>query len=206
MRIYLTAVVCAMAVASLSACVTPDVYSGAASRALDLTGTWRSEAPEPLPGAGGDTNYLVREFVFEQDLWRIAFTIYDDATATAPLVSGENSGRFIVDDLGGEGGAEAEFSFERRSLTPRTPAIAQALSGGGCGAAAWVVGEAQSVLDRGCPAFRVFSRAACEREFDRIRLDGARLYLGARPADGFMCTPDLRPATVGAGALVRSRE
>jgi hypothetical protein len=190
--------------AASSACAAPE--SGAVSRAPDLTGKWRSEAPEPLPGAGGDTNYLVREFVFEEDRCRIAFTIYDDEAATARLVSGENSGRFSVDDLDSDRGAEAEFAFERRSLTPHTPAIAQALTEAGCGATAWMVGEAQSVLDSGCPAFRVFARTACAREYDRVRLDKGKLFLGARPGDGFMCTPDRRPATVGAAALVRSGE
>jgi hypothetical protein len=49
----------------------------------------------------------------------------------------------------------------------------------------------------------VFPKSECDREYDRVALVGERLFLGARPADGFMCAPDRRPAAVGEAALVR---
>jgi hypothetical protein len=59
------------------------------------------------------------------------------------------------------------------------------------------------VIERGCRAFRVFPKSECDREYDRVALVGERLFLGARPADGFMCAPDRRPGAVGDAALVR---
>jgi hypothetical protein len=168
-----------------------------------LDGRWRSERAEPLPAnAAGDVNYLVREFHFAGERWRIDFTIYDDAELQRPLLSGRNEGRFEI-GAGTDAGAGAEFFFETRTLTPRAPALAIALSQSGCGAGPWTVDRPQSVIERGCPAFRVFSRAECDREYDRVLVQGERLFLGARPADGFMCAPDRRPSAAGDAPLLR---
>lgn len=96
-----------------------------------------------------------------------------------------------------------EFWFENRTFTARADAIAVALSAAGCGDGSWLVGEPQSVIERGCRAFRVFPKSECDREYGRVALVGERLFLGARPADGFMCAPDRRPGAVGDAALVR---
>jgi hypothetical protein len=185
----------AMTIASLAA---------APMAAPALQGRWTSAEPEPLPGASAVTNYLVRDFSFEGDHWTIDFTIFADAQRNQPILSGRNSGTFR---LGPErdGTRNAEFDMEQRSLTPRNAVIAQALTAAGCGSGSWTVGVAQSVAEKGCKAFRVFSREACEREYDVVRIEGERLFLGARPADGFMCSPDRRPVITGTAALIRAR-
>jgi hypothetical protein len=95
--------------------------------------------------------------------------------------------------------------MEQRTLTPRTEAIAAALTAARCGSKPWTTGVAQSVADNGCETFRVFSRERCQREYDVVRIENGRLFLGARPADGFMCSPDRRPATTSPVGLVRAR-
>lgn len=169
-----------------------------------LEGRWTSAEPEPLPSATGSTNYLVREFSFENKRWRIDFTIYADAQRSRPILSGQNSGAFRLGPARG-GIRNAEFDMEQRTLTPRNSAIATALTAAGCGSRAWTVGVAQSVVEKGCKAFRVFSREECGREYDVLRIEDERLFLGARPADGFMCSADRRPAATSAAVLLRAR-
>jgi hypothetical protein len=169
-----------------------------------LEGRWTSAAPEPLPSANGSASYLVREFSFEADHWTIDFTVYADAQRSRPILSGRNSGAFRLGPAH-DGIRDAEFDMEQRTLTPRNAAIAEALTAAGCGSGSWTVGVAQSVAENGCKAFRVFSREACEREYDVVRVESERLFLGARPADGFMCSPDRRPASTGTAALIRAR-
>jgi hypothetical protein len=189
-----------LAVACLATCAI-----AATPLAATLEGRWRSEGPEPLPGQDGDTNYLVREFEFAGNRWRIDFVLYDDAELQRPLLSGRNEGRYVLGSASDGKAAPAEFFFDHRTLTARAEPIAAALSSAGCGDGKWVVNQSQSVFERGCRAFRVFSRAECDREYDRVVIVKDRLFLGARPADGFMCAPDRRPAGVGQAALMRAR-
>ena len=196
-------VLVAMVIASLSlaACVH-EVAAPVAAPILE--GMWRSAEPEPLPGASAVTNYLVRDFSFSGDRWTIDFTIYADAQRSRPTLSGRNSGTFRLSPAR-DGVSNAEFDMEQRTLTPRTAAMAEALTAAGCGSDKWTVDAAQSVAEKGCRAFRVFSRETCEREYDVVRIDGERLFLGARPADGFMCSPARRPVSIGTAALIRAR-
>jgi hypothetical protein len=193
----------ALALALMTACLAVSA-TGTTQLERTIEGRWHSERPEPLPGQDGDTNYLVREFEFDGGRWRIDFTVYDDEELQRPLFSGHNEGRYVIESAAdGAAAAPAEFFFDGRTLTARVDAVAAALSTAGCGDGKWVVGQPQSVIERGCRAFRVFPRAECDREYDRVALVGGRLFLGARPADGFLCTPDRRPSRVGEAALVR---
>jgi hypothetical protein len=150
-------------------------------------------------------NYLVRSFLFEGDRWSIDFTVYDDAAAQSPLFSGRNSGQFIVDSNPEGQESLAQFLFASRSLTADSQAIAEALTASGCGDGPWAVGTSQDITSKGCRAFRVYPRGECDREYDRVLRDGDRLFLGARPNDGNLCTPDRRPSRVSDDPLIRQR-
>lgn len=180
-------------------------FAATACNETPLAGRWQSEKPEAIRAAAGDVNYIVRTFEFSGDRWTIEFTLFDDAEATVPLLAGRNEGRYRLGPHSSqaEEAREAEFAFFNRTLTPKSSGMASALTRAGCGERPWEVGVAQSVIEGGCEAFRVYPRAKCDREFDLVRLDGDRMALGQRPADGFLCTPDRRPIATGA-PLVRS--
>jgi hypothetical protein len=74
----------------------------------------------------------------------------------------------------------------------------------GCGDGHSVVGKPQSVTERDFRALRLFPCAECDREYDRVLLVDGRLFFGARPVDGFVCTLGRRPVMVGTQPLVRS--
>jgi len=171
-----------------------------------LDGTWRSEAPEVLPGQAGAVSYLIREFEFSGSTWRIHFTVYADQALTVPLLAGDNVGDYIVAPGDPLAVAQpAEFRFKERTLQPLVQSMADALTRAGCADSAWTLGKSQSVFERGCKAFRVFPHSECDREYDRVQLRAGRLFLGARPSDGFMCRAESRPQTVSTDALQRVR-
>jgi hypothetical protein len=53
--------------------------------------------------------------------------------------------------------------------------------------------------------FRVYPLSECDGEYDLVTLRGDRLYLGARPADGNLCSEGKRPLELAENALVRKR-
>lgn len=171
----------------------------------NLDGRWRSTAAEPVERADGSVIYLQRDFRFDGDRWSIDFTVSVDAEGEQPLLSGHNAGRFSIGVYRAlDRSFEAYFGFERRTLTPRAPAIAEALNGAGCGSTRWTVGEEQDVTEQGCPEFRVLERTRCPGEYDLVRWTAEGLFLGARPADGDLCATERRPQRPGPHLLVRA--
>jgi hypothetical protein len=196
----LICIICTASVLFSGGCVTKPAVTA------QLDGTWRSEAPEVLPGQAGAVSYLIREFEFSGSTWRIHFTVYADQALTLPLFAGENTGDYVIatgDPL--TAAQPAEFLFRERTLQPLVQSMADALTRAGCADSAWTSGKSQSVFERGCRAFRVFPHSECDREYDRVQLRAGRLFLGARPSDGFMCLAERRPQTVSAEALQRVR-
>ena len=73
----------------------------------------------------------------------------------------------------------------------------------GCGRAGFAVGQATDILADGCAGLGAYPLAACPAEHDLVVLDGASLRLGARPADGNLCTDARRPTAPSPVALAR---
>jgi len=171
-----------------------------------LEGVWRSVAVEEIEAGGGRSTYLTRDFTFAGDRWAVEFTIYADAQGRMPVLRGSNGGRFSVGQaLRLADAFEADFSFDSRTLTPLHETTAAALTAARCGAEPWRVGQPQEVTLQGCPAFRVPAASQCPREFDILQFESGRLYLGARPATGDLCSAARRPDFAGQAALERVR-
>lgn len=174
--------------------------------AAALDGVWESERPERIDRADGTSVYLTRRFTFREGTWRIRFTVTSDADGGAPLFSGDFSGTFTIAEYTPLSDAfEARFFFSQRTLTPGNEEIAAAMDAAGCGTMPWRTGAAQDVHELGCEPFRVYPSAACRGEYDLIRLRGDRLFFGARPADGNLCSESRRPITLTKRAVIRKR-
>lgn len=165
---------------------------------LPLGGTWRSVGIETLHGPR--PTHLSRAFRFDGDRWAVDFTVYADAQGQVPLMRGRNEGSFTLGRaLALADAVEADFVFERRSLTPLTEELAAALSTAKCGNGAWRVGQSQDVTSAGCAAFRVPMASQCPREFDVVSIDAGHLRLGPRPQQGDLCAQERRPAYAEGG-------
>ncbi len=169
-----------------------------------LTGIWTSRSPEPVRNAQGSKQYLVREFSFKENRWSIEFRIYADRSLSQLLLVGNNSGFYEVKNRRlKDGSFPAEFQFDERLLTPANEILADVLTAAGCGSDQWQVNETQSVGEKGCEPFRVYSIPECVKEYDIVRFNAGMLYLGSRPEDGFLCDPANRPETVSEYPLVQ---
>jgi hypothetical protein len=56
-------------------------------------------------------------------------------------------------------------------------------------------GVPKDVSAKGCSNFT--SIAVCGQEYDLVKIEKNKLQLGARPADGIMCSEEKRPKSLG---------
>jgi kynurenine formamidase len=174
----------------------------ATARPLAMAGTWSSHGVETTTAPR--TSHLTRSFQFDANRWSVEFTVFADSHGKAPLVRGRNEGSYSLGRvLPLADAVEADFSFERRTLTPLTEDVAARLTAAGCGDAPWKAGQAQDVTRGGCAAFRVPSASQCPREYDLVRIDAGQLRLGPRPQDSDLCAPQRRPAYAEGASLRR---
>lgn len=97
-----------------------------------LDGVWRSASIETI--AGARPTYRTRSFSFEGDRWSVEYIVFADAAGTPPILRGRNAGRLVLGKaLRLSGAVEADFHFDRRSLTPLVDSTAAALTAAGCG-------------------------------------------------------------------------
>ncbi|HEU4412188.1 MAG TPA: hypothetical protein VFS43_43500 [Polyangiaceae bacterium] len=168
----------------------------ASAAAAGLEGTWESTECEVLPTPDGSIVYKTRRYTFEQDRWLGEIRIHgDDATCAATVVTIGASGPYEARGTSTRV-ARAEnyfFGLAARTVTPANEAAATFLAGGRvCGRADWAASVSVDVHDVGCPELNVPPSAACAGEHETARIEGDRLFLGARSAstaDG-ACVPD----------------
>lgn len=169
-----------------------------AGLAEDVSGSWKSAAVEDL----GNGSFGTRVFTFKKSEWNLVFTMYADREQKAPLFAFEASGPFTVGAASAAvpGASEAQFRFTQKKLTLLgDDAAAQKLGFASCGLTR---GKAVDISKTGCSFLR--SVADAGEEFDLLKLEGDKLFLGRRPADGNMGSADRRPKAVGA-PLVKAK-
>jgi kynurenine formamidase len=167
-----------------------------ASSPQSLTGTWKSASSESV----GSFGYRTREFTFSGGRWRIEVLFYDDAKMSKPLFSfvGEGPYELGANSTAVPGASNAVFRFDKKSLTLLTD-NADAITRFGFAACELKKGLTKDISVSGCANFT--SVAVCGQEYDLVKFEGKRLWLGARPADGNMCTENKRPQSLGAPTL-----
>lgn len=176
--------------------VFPASAAGQVADRKRLSGTWKSPSPEAV----GNLGFRTREFKFSQNRWRIEAVFYADARMTEPLFSFVGEGAYEIEKTSPTV-ADAEnavFYFESKKLELLTENAA-AVKSFGFAACGLVKGVTKDISDTGCGNFT--SIAVCGQEYDLVKTAGDRLWLGARPADGDMCSPEKRPQSLGAPVL-----
>ncbi|MDP1917798.1 MAG: hypothetical protein Q8L14_16260 [Myxococcales bacterium] len=178
-------------------------FSTAAFADADLhktsAGRWKSESAEDL----GNGSFATRDFTFTGKKWQLTFTIFADKELKTPLVAMDFEGPWQPTKPSEKvpGASEASFEFTSKKVTLKAADVAVARNFGmdGCGL---VPNKAKDVTKVGCSF--VGSVAAYGKEFDLLKVDGASMWLGARPADGNMGSEDKRPTALGA-KLVKAK-
>lgn len=179
-----------LTVASLASAATPDLRKAA-------TGRWKSEAAEDM----GNGAFCARDFTFSEQKWQLTFTIFADKELKTPLVALDFEGPWEPGKASEKvpGASDATFNFTSKKVTLKAKDAAKGFGMEGCGLE---LDKAKDVSKTGCSF--VASVEKYGQEFDLLKVEGAAMWLGARPADGNMGSKDKRPTALGA-RLVKAK-
>jgi len=176
----------------------------ASPAAPSIVGHWISEGVETRTDAQEKTTYLRRDFRNEAARSAARFDFYADAAGAAPTLSLTLGGPYTI---GGPwsavpGSFEGTFVFDDAKITPHVQSLVDTLNAapaGTCGAQPFALDVEESVTGTGgCAALGVDLRNH-NTEYDLVKVDGDRLYYGARPDDGGgLDTPERRPKALQA--------
>lgn len=157
-----------------------------------IVGQWQSEAIEDL----GNGAFGWREFTISEKEWEIVFTLYFDKEKTMPVFTFRAVGPYEIQGKSGnvEGAYNAIFRFAKKYVTLKTD-NQEVIANFGFSACNLEKDQEKDISEAGC-SFLV-SVDTCAQEYDLVKIDGDTLSLGARPADGNMCTEDRRPTALG---------
>ncbi len=157
----------------------------------DISGSWQSEKAENA----GNGSFGWREFDITDDSWEVRFTMYGDEGKTLPVFRFRGVGPYEIQAASAvvAGANDAIFRFSHKYVTLLTD-HAETIAKLGFSACGLEPGVEMDISDTGC-SFLV-SVQACAQEYDLVKVENGRFYLGARPADGNMCTEERRPTSL----------
>ena len=142
--------------------------------------------------------------MFLDSEWALEFTQYSDAACTMPSWRAFFQGRYRLAGLSSAvpGAHDANFGFSIKRLTLYGDELLAQANGGACGNRAWTRGREEDVSSTGC--LWVVPVSACPQEFDVVKIDDERLFLGERPGAGQdLCREDSRARALRSLPLVR---
>lgn len=159
-----------------------------------MTGQWLSEKCEHTQG----TN-LYRDITLDgtHDGY---IDLFNDADCTMPSITWHNEGPYTVGKASTtvEGAYEVDFVFSKVTFIPRDQGMVDYLNTaapGTCGNETWQLEVPQDVTSTGC-ALMNLDLESCGTQYQIIKIEGDKLYLGAYPEDGSgVCTKEKRPTT-----------
>ena len=157
-----------------------------------LAGAWSSSYPEP----NSSGLFAVRNFSFTGDNWSIDYTLYADAAASNPLFTFTGAGAYEIQSPSSvfENTHNALFKFNRKNLTLKNDAETT-INGFGFADCGLTKDVPKDISETGCSFFP--SVTDYGQEYDLIKVEDNKLWLGARPADENLSTEAKRPAALG---------
>jgi hypothetical protein len=159
-----------------------------------LPGFWEHEQCQVEEREGRRTGSRSLFAIFDRE-WGIAFTQYADASCQVRVLTATLRGTYQPSGPSPRvaGAVDVTFRFTRKGLAVYDPVLLDRLNAGACGDRRWSPGIEQDVSAAGC--LSVASVPACAQEYDLVRVEGDRLYLGERPSAGSnLCAEGRRPA------------
>ncbi len=176
-----------------------------------MLGDWSSEGLETRPDGKGGNLYLNRSFNISANRSIGDFTYYADKDSKKENLLAHFEGPFQlispVKDV--PGAVEADFIFDVLKLTPKNDDITKILNNapkGTCGKEKWKTKVEQDVTaTNGCLVMS-FDLKKCGKEYEIIKVDGTKMFFGARPKDGSnLCSSEKRPTTLLQVAVVKQK-
>jgi hypothetical protein len=169
---------------------------------VEVIGVWESESCVVQERDGTRTSSK-STFVFLGREWGLEFVQFGDDQCARPTMRAFFSGEYEITQPSPIVAAahDATFGFSYKAVTIYDESLlAQANSS--CGGRVWKHGEPQDVTKTGC--LWITPVSACPQEFDLVKREGNRLFLGERPAPGQnICSEERRARKLRSLALVR---
>jgi len=166
----------------------------------EVAGRWVSVGCETTQGPEGP-RYVMRDLRLTESTWAVDLTVYGDANCAEPTLVVRVEGPYLLGQASTTvpGATDALFVEAEAQVTPRSAAAVEMLNGapaGTCGAVRWARDDRQRLRPMGCALLGIGSPAA---EYDLVKRDGDRLFLGARPsANNDLNAPERRPTALNA--------
>jgi hypothetical protein len=167
-----------------------------------IRGHWVSLALEERPGANGSINYLRRDFTSDDQRSIARLMLYSDPEGTQPTLTIHLEGPYTIGEpsTAVPGAYEGDFHFDTAKLTAHNAFFLNLLNSanaGTCGLAPWELDVEQDLTaTRGCLPLGL-DLVNRDTEYDIVKVEGEKLYYGARPADGSgLDTPEKRPTAL----------
>jgi hypothetical protein len=168
----------------------------------DLMGLWESETCAVQEREGSRTSSK-STFVFLGREWALEFVQFADDRCTNPTLRAFFTGHYQIGKPSSvvPTAHDATFVFSHKAVTVYDQSLL-AEANRVCGGRVWKRGEPQDVTTTGC--MWVTPVSACPQEFDLVKVDGNRLFLGERPPPGQnLCGEERRAPKLRSLALVR---
>jgi hypothetical protein len=145
--------------------------------AANIAGNWKSPSAE----SQGNGTFATRDFKITAAEWQITYTLYLDKEMRMPVFAFRGTGPYTVGNGSAavKGAYDATFVFAKKYFTLLTDNAGVAAK---FGFAAAKKGEELDITGTGISFLT--SVKAYDREYDLVKLEGDKLYLGARPTDG----------------------
>lgn len=164
-------------------------------------GTWLSDTVETRPDGNGGSLYLKRKFTITNDKSIGDFTFYADKEGKTVNMLLHFEGPYTLGKASTAltNATEGEFPFEVVKLTPKNDGITGFLNTSApntCGKDMWKTDVEQDLTPtKGCKTIG-FDIEKCPKEYDLIKVEGNKLFFGARPSDGSgLCSAEKRPTS-----------
>lgn len=164
-------------------------------------GHWVSSEAEPITNPDGSIIYSRRDFHFENKIWKLIFTAWGDKDLHYKLFTLRIEGEY---ELRGNSQVvpeahQADFHFYRRYFTVHAQPLLDGLKGVTGEKGAWALDQEQEITRTG--ALFIPPLSPGHTEFDLLKLEGEKLFLGDRSQD--LTVPENRPKKLIAFPLAR---
>jgi hypothetical protein len=168
-----------------------------------LAGRWVSQGCEPQAAMGQQTRFfIVREVNATDTDWSLTDSVYEDPACRTPLFSIFLEGPYDIGRASQSvpGANEATLAFKRKLIVAHHPKMVETFNRYRCANMDWQVGKSGDISATGCMNTQPIT-AACPHEFELVRIEKDRLYLGQRTSD--MCHEQGRPKALNPQPLLK---
>jgi hypothetical protein len=168
-----------------------------------LIGVWESERCIEQERSGARTSSK-SVFIFLEHEWALELIQYADGQCAQPTMKVFFTGPYQITERSSvvAGATDATFGFSYKAVILYAEPLLAEANRGVCGPRTWERGQSQDVSATGC--LWVTPTSACPKEFDLVKVEGHRLFLGDRPQPGQdLCHEDRRARTLRPVPLIR---